>query len=182
MSTLAPLETSVLGPRRPDLAAGWRLESAGTRKAREDSACPTRPPRSPLSSANTRSSGPGAGARGVTKPSRNAGAGAEAEGARGEPTSGPPWRNGRRASPSSRPASPTPATRAAGPRRLGRRKASWESRLAPEGRAGARRQRGYKREGAGGGRKWAVQLLPALLLVFALLEGRSVVGRRCRPQ
>ncbi|XP_065803336.1 CDKN2A-interacting protein isoform X2 [Muntiacus reevesi] len=59
---------------------------------------------------------------------------------------------------------PSPAAaRAAASRQLARRRASWESRLAPEGRAGVRRRRGYKREGAGGGRKWAVQLLPALL-------------------
>lgn len=65
----------------------------------------------------------------------------------------------------SRPAPTSPAAHHQ-PRRLPgppRRKASWDGRLAPEGRAGARRRRAYKREGAGDGRKWAVRRLGALL-------------------
>lgn len=53
-------------------------------------------------------------------------------------------------------------------RRLGRRKASRESALAPEGRARRRRwrRRGYKRERGGGRRKWAVRR--RLVLLFGV--------------
>lgn len=183
---LALLETSVLGPRRQ--TSRWDSSSSRRGRALHARTRPAPPNQSAFPDAlgrpqerRARGGREEARARGVTKPTRNGEAGAEVEGTPGQPTGEPPSWGGRRAPACPCSASPPPAAvGAAASRQLARRKASWESRLAPEGRAGARRLRGYKREGAGGGRKWAVQLLPALL--FGLLEGRSLEGRRCRPQ
>lgn len=166
---LALLETSVLGPRRQ--TSRWDSNSSPRGRAPDARTRPAPPGRSAFPAAlgrpqerRARRGSEEAGARGVTKPNRNAEAGAEVEGTPGEPTGEPPSWGGRRAPTCPRSASHPPAAiRAAASRQLAHRKASWESRQAPEGRAGARRRRGYKREGAGGGRKWAVQLLPALL-------------------
>lgn len=77
----------------------------------------------------------------------------------------------------------TPLHRPPGPQRRGSSGAAKRpGRAAPEGRAGAPRRRGYKREGAGGGRKWAVLLLPELLFGVWASRGAFSGGPRCRPQ
>lgn len=105
----------------------------------------------------------GGGARGVTKPSERPG---PLRGGARETRCGPPSGEGG-ASTASAPSRPLPRGAPAAPCR-GRsvpaaRAAKRPGRAAPEGRRGARRRRAYKREGAGGGRKWAVQLPLALL-------------------
>lgn len=166
---LALLETSVLGPRRQ--TSRWESSSSRRGRALDARTRPAPPSQSAFPAAlgrpqerRARRGREEAGARGVTKPTQNGETGAEVKGTPGEPTDEQPSWGGRCAPARPRSASPPPAAvGAAASRQLARRKASWESRLAPEGRAGAQRRRGYKREGAGGGRKWAVQLLPALL-------------------
>ena len=182
--TLAPLETSVLGQRRPDLAAGWRLESAGTRATREDSACPARPPSSPLSSAVPRSSGPGAGGRRPERVASQSPLGtlgpAPAPGANPLATR-PGGAAGTRPPPLAPPAIHPPQ----GPQRRGGSGAAKRP-----GRAGSRRKDARalggsevikgKEPAAGGSGRFSCSR--RCCLVFALLEGRSLVGRRCRPQ
>lgn len=98
-------------------------------------------------------------------------------GAPREPTCGPPSRGGRRQHllPSLLSLPPGVALRRrSGPQRRGNSGAAKRpGRAAPEERAGARRQGGYKREGAGGGRKWAVQLLGVLLFSSWASRGAS---------
>lgn len=195
MFTSAPLKTSVCGPKRAHLAFDPRLgvrEDAAAREPLARPGCPppprpSGPPRPAPRRAGGGREGGGGSARGVTKPSRNAEVGAGDRGAPGEPTCGPPSRGGRRERSLPPPPPPlrAPLGRRAGPLRRGRSGAAKRP-----GRTGSRRKDARalgggevikgKEPAAGGSGRFSCS--GRCCLAFGPPEGRSVEGRRCRPQ